>query len=360
MLKITTLSKKSTPLCYLPNGNLVCYRLGDIVVYNNGQKVKTIGIFRDVKAAILGRSRVLSRFLRLGIRCAVAIDSSTIIISVGNYLHEFQINTGLLTEGFFCGDGVRPLTFSVVKQVDGFDDGLYFGGYLRNFEKASVNIYHRIAQDCWEVVYTFPQGSINHVHNVIADPYRKCLWVFSGDFGKAAAIWKCSDRFKKVERFVCNNQKWRSCIAFALPEGILYATDAPFAKNHIYLLHEDGNSEVVAQLPGSCIYGCQWKNKYVFSTVVEADGRNETPLKLLLGWKRGAGITDNYVHMFSGNLRDGFMEIYKEKKDLLPYLFQFGSIRFPAGINNSNTLYFQPVATRENDMTLLGLDFSKE
>lgn len=200
----------------------------------------------------------------------------------------------------------------------------------------------KIGQDNWKIAYTFPQGTINHVHNVIAYPYRNCLWVFTGDFGDAAAIWKCSDRFKKVERFVCGDQKWRSCIAFALKEGILHATDAPFAKNHIYLLREDGTNEVVAELPGSCIYGCQWKNKYVFSTAVEADGRNETPLRLLLGWKRGAGITDNYVHMFSGNLQEGFMEIYNEKKDLLPYLFQFGSVRFPAGINNSNTLFFSP------------------
>lgn len=56
------------------------------------------------------------------------------------------------------------------------------------------------------MVYTFPQGVISHVHNIIADPYRQCLWFFTGDFDDAAAIWKVTNGFKKVERVVYGDQ----------------------------------------------------------------------------------------------------------------------------------------------------------
>ena len=49
-----------------------------------------------------------------------------------------------------------------------------------------------------------------------------------------------------------------------------------------------------------------------------------------------------------------FKEIYKEKKDGMPlYTFQFGVFKFPAGVNNTDALYFQPVATRKNDQCLV-------
>lgn len=118
----------------------------------------------------------------------------------------------------------------------------------------------------------------------------------------------------------------------------------------------DYTVKTIAPIDGSCIYGCQWKDKYVFSTTVEGDGRNTSRMEFYFGRKRGIGIKDEYVHMYSGNLQDGFKEIYKEKKDCMPYYtFQFGVFKFPYGVNNTETLYFQPVATKINDLRLMSL-----
>lgn len=39
-------------------------------------------------------------------------------------------------------------------------------------------------------------------------------------------------------------------------------------------------------------------------------------------------------------LKNGFKEICKDKKGCLPYAtFQFGAVKFPARVNNSETLY---------------------
>ena len=321
--------------------------------------MKRISILVSVKERFLGGNRVISRLLRFGVRAAEAVDESHAILSIGNKLYELDIEKGTLTRGWFCGKGIRPLIMSAVKHVNGFADGVYFGGYLVNKEKKPVNIYHRVGVDDWEVVYTFPEGAINHVHNIVADPYRQCLWIFTGDFDESAAIWKVTDNFLKVERVVCNDQKYRGCVAHALPEGLLYATDAPFADNYIYLMNpETLETKTLFPLHGSCIYGCQWKDRFVFSSTVESDGRVSGKRKpfykrIFYSGNRGAGIKDDNAHLYLGNLAEGFREIYKEEKDRMSFLFQFGVFKFPYGTNNTDTLFFQPVATKDNDMNLL-------
>ena len=352
---IERIKRHTTPLCYMPDSRLVCYQHGNVVVLNEGREQKRYSLFNSKKERLLGRFKLASRLLRLGVRASEAIDNSTILLSVGNTINELNIDTGTLSKGYFCGEGIRPLLFTTVKGINDIDDGIYFGGYLGNMSKKPVNVYHRLGVDQWEIVYTFPQGTINHVHNIIVDPYRQCLWIFTGDFDEASAIWRVTDNFQKVERVVCNDQKYRGCVAYALPEGLLYATDAPFADNFIYLM-DTATFETKSLFPlhGSCIYGCQWKDNYVFSSTVEGDGRNMSRWEFYFGRKRGAGIKDNYVHMYIGNLYEGFKEIYKETKDCLPfYTFQFGVFKFPVGVNNTATLWFQPVATKEHDLDLM-------
>lgn len=345
----------SSPLCYLPSGKLICYKRGVIALLNDNKIEKTFTVFSCKKEIIIGRSKLLYRLFRMGIRAAGAIDEAHIVLSIKNMLYEFDLTTGKLSEGYFVGDGIRPLIFTTVNGINSFENGIYFGGYLENADKKPVNIYKREDGDKWKVVYTFGKGEINHIHNVVADPYRNCLWVFTGDFNEAAAIWKVTDNFKKVEKFFSNDQKYRGCVVFPVKEGLIYATDAPFEENYIYLLKDDLSFMPLLRINGSCIYGCKWRNKYVFSSTVEGDGRNMSKWNFLFSRKRGAGIKDKYVHMYFGNLKEGFKEIYKEKKDFLPlYTFQFGVFKFPYGDNNGDTLFFQPIAT-ENDLALMGL-----
>lgn len=344
------------PLCFLPQGRLLCYSCGQLFVVREGFVEKSIPIMVSNKERLLGRSRLATRLFRFGVRSSVTLDERCVVLNIGSRLFELDLETGTLSEGWYCGEGIRPLVMTLSREINSFADGVYFGGYLHNPNKNSVNIYHRFGVDQWEVVYTFPQGVINHVHNIVADPYRHCFWIFTGDFDDAAAIWKATNGFGKVEKVVGGDQKWRGCVVFVLPEGLLYATDTPFSKNHIYLFKEDGFVEIVGDISGSCIYGCQWKDKYVFSSTVEADGRDESLMKLLFSKKRGSGIEDDYVRMYMGDFESGFKEIYQEKKDWLPFLFQFGVFKFPTGVNKTDTLYFQPVATRENDLGLMRIN----
>lgn len=356
-MRYKIIGKNLTPLCFLPSGRLVGYRHGEVHVIENEKVIKSFPVFKGKKERILGQCRYLYRLLRLGVRAAWALDENNVLLSVGNTIYEFNLKSGVLSDGYSCGEGIRPLIFTQVEGISSVDRGLYFGGYLGNKDKRPVSIYKRVGQDKWDVVYTFPQGTINHVHAVVNDTYRDCLWVFTGDFDEASAIWRVTDNFNNVERVCCNNQKYRGCVVFALPDGLLYATDAPFADDFIYMMNPvDYSVKMIAPIDGSCIYGCQWNDKYVFSSTVEGDGRNTPCMEFYFGRKRGAGIKDEYVHLYCGNLKEGFKEIYKEKKDIMPYYtFQFGAFKFPYGVNKTNALYFQPVATNKNDLKLLAM-----
>lgn len=354
MSLLQVLRKKTTPLCLMPNGQLLCYHYGRLIVIHKDKENKSISVPISILERLMGWNRYLFRLLRFGVRTAEVLDENHAIISIRNYLYEVDINTSKISKGWFCGAGVRPLIMTSVKDIKGFTDGVYFGGYLRNKEKNPVHIYRRLGVDQWEIAYTFPLGTINHVHNVVVDKYRQCLWVFTGDFDESAAIWKVTNNFQNVECVACNNQKYRGCVVYAIPEGLLYATDSPYANNYIYLMNPE-SSEVKQLHPidGSCIYGCRWKNKFVFSSTVEWDGMGPRRWALFYKGERGSGIKDDFVHMYIGSLSDGFKEIYKEKKDRMSFLFQFGVFKFPNGINNSETLFCQPVATEENDLRLM-------
>lgn len=354
---ISLIKKKLSPLCLLPKGDLVCYQNGKLIILRNEEIVKEYSLFSNKKETLFGRFNPLFRLLRLGVRAAEPIDDNRIVLSMGNYIYEYDFALQTLSTGCFVGDGIRPLIFTTVCSIAGFEDCICFGGYRSNKDKEPVHIYKRIDTDKWEVVYTFGQGTINHVHNIVADQYRNCLWVFTGDFDEASAIWKITDNFKKVERLLCNEQKYRGCVIFPVKEGLLYATDAPFAQNYIYLMKEDLSIETICEIEGSCIYGCRFGENVGLSTTVEPDGRQNSTLNLLISRKRGAGIKDMYSHLYVGNLSEGFKDVYKEKKDLWPYLFQFGAIRFPYGLNTTDKLYFQPVATNKHDLDLMKFEY---
>lgn len=348
-------SKNLSPLCYLTNGEVVCYSEGYIVCgLHNGKRYK---INNSIKYKIIEKSKLLSRICRAGIRSAIAINDNEICFSIRNRICELDLSNGSLSEGYVCSNSSRPLNFTCVKDIKGFDDAVYWGEYMYNPLKKAISIYKRINKDTWFPTYEFKEGLINHIHNIVADPYRDCLWIFTGDFGEASAIWKVTDNFKRVERVAFNSQKFRGCVAFVTEEGLIYATDTPFENNYIYKFNtKTYELNTLSSISGSCIYGCKWIDKYVFSTAVEGDGRELSLIDFLFSKKKGSGIKDDYAHLYVGDCKNGFKEIYKERKDIYPfYLCQFGVFKFPAGNNNNDELLFQPVATCENDQSLLSI-----
>lgn len=359
MKQITVIKKNTSPLCYLPNGKLCCYSHGNIILIHNQRIVDRFRIFESIKEKHLSKIRIINKALRLGVRSATAIDNNTIIINIRNTLFEVDLIKKSISNGYYIGQGVRPLQFSKIINIEGFEDTVVFGGYVLNPNKKPVSIYKRISTDNWEIIYTFPNKTINHIHNIVPDPYRQCVWIFTGDTEESAAIWKCTDNFKNIERFVSNNQKFRACVGWATKQGLLYATDSPTTDNYIYLLEINDNTyklTKIKDLSGSCIYGGICNHKYVFSTTVEDNGLYKNIIQRYFNWTRGTGIKDENAHLYIGTPEQNFVDIYQEKKDLWPFIVQYGVFKIPSGLSNNNTLYFQPIATTKNDSSLLSIE----
>ena len=342
------------PVCF-SGDNLILYRKGKFYVFNGSDTIAEHILFTTSKYRIIEKSKLLYRLLRLGIRTAVSLDDDIIIFCVGKTIYEYDFVNRHLSEGFHTEEQARPLYFSKIEGINGFDDVVVFGGYLGNRDKKPVNIYRRVCRDTWDVIYTFEQGQINHVHNIIPDPYAECVWILTGDFGDASAIWRVTDNFNKVEKVLYGQQTYRSCVAFPTHDGLIYATDTPFKNNYLYLISRDSGIHKIGALAGSCIYGTKWKDAYVFSSTVEGDGRNETILSSFFNRKKGIGIKDSKVHLYLFR-EHTLKEIYSETKDIWPFAFQFGVFKFPFGSNLSDKLYFQPIATKCNDLQLLSIN----
>ncbi|WP_455584534.1 hypothetical protein [Bacteroides sp.] len=349
------LKLKSIPLLYLRNGDILSYKYGNLFILNKDTYAVKNKIVLNLgwKEKYLSRIKLVHRLLRLGVRNAHQIDETTVLLFVNKHFYECDLENGDAVVGFIPPTGVRALNVVSVKGIAGFDDAVVFGGYLSNMNKEQVSVYKRIDSKIWEPVYTFKKGAINHIHNLIPDKDNECVWVLTGDFEHAAAIWKATDNFKKMELALSGGQSSRSCVAFPVGGKLLYATDTPFHPNSIRMLEKAGNGEwqstKIMDIAGSCIYGCKAGDDFVFSTAVEPDGR-DTGIFSLLAYRRGCGIVDRYSHLYVGTPEKGFREIYKVKKDLwFPGLFQFGTLRFPSGVNNTGVILAEHIATKKFD-----------
>jgi hypothetical protein len=299
----------------------------------------------------------LRRFFRKDIRYAIISKQNELVMVKEGVIYTLKISNGEILSEIKIPKGVRPLNFLKIKDLENFDEGLYFGEYFDNDEKEAVRIFKK-GENSLDEVYCFKPGSIYHIHNLIEDKNRGCVWILTGDFGNEAAIFQAFDNFKRIECVVRGQQVFRSCVAFPVAEGLLYATDSQFEQNSIRLLKQNNQvweSIYVADLNGPCIFGSSIGDQYYFSTSVEAINSGGRIQKFLRN-KRGPGIIENHSEIVGGNCNKGFKTIYTNKKDFLPFiLFQFGNILFPSGENKTKKIIFTPIALKKNDFnTLIG------
>jgi hypothetical protein len=337
--------------------HILCYKFGTFLILNlsdlQTKKIMKLGF--SWKHNILSRIRLLSRLLRLDVRYGIKISDFRFIIVRDRVLYELDIKTKKISSGCRLNRGSRPLNIVPIK-IRGFDDAVYYGEYFGNQNKASVSIYKRINEDNWEKVYEFPEGEINHIHNLIPDEINGCVWILTGDFDNSAAIWQAKNNFMDVKAIKRGTQEYRSCVAFPILGGIIYATDTPFQRNSLRILNQkDGEwqSFEICTINGSVIYSTNLGDFFIFSTVVENNG-GEPLLRKILTFKRGDGIIKNECVVYQVNKEKNVTEILHNKKDIFSfYLFQFGAIIFPTGHNFSNYLPIYNIGTVKNDLSLI-------
>jgi len=348
------------PLCFLSTESLLLFKRDTFYILDiPSSKYSKVGHVRlSLIEKLIYLCPILPRILRMGIRCSMKISNKLVLFVIKNTVYELNLHDRSISNGYSTADKSRPLAFSQITAISGFDDGIYFGGYVGNPFKKPIAIYKRISTDKWNKIFEFPEGAIEHVHHIVPDKYNDTVFILTGDFDHSAGIWIAKNNFTSVEPLLIGEQKYRGCVAFPTSKGLIYATDCPFDDNSIRLLtkgiDEKWISKELQTINGPSIFGCEWKNDFVFSTSVEGDGRNQSLFYKLFGRGRGIGIKSEFSYVYKGNLKNGFKVIYKVKKDILPfYLFQFGVLVFTSGMNNSKYLPVYHIATKKYSMSTL-------
>lgn len=330
------------PLCWVGyNRLLACNRKSQLIIHdlNDDSKNVICPLPLTAKERFFMHFNLSARAMRLVNFTSCLIDGNRILVAYRSVVYLVDLVAKNLRVLFRIDKGKRPLFFCYVKEeTSHIKAGIYYGDYCGNRDKNPINIYYvdRVTFEK-KIIYTFEKGIVNHIHNIVYDKSRDCMWVFSGDFGDAAAIWRTNDGFKTVECVLKGNQDYRADVVTLHGGDIWYATDAPFAPNHLMRLYENEKGgwqvEKVSALNGPVIYGGKMGENMVFSTDVESDGTYKNRFDSLTSRKLGEGIKDYYAYLYTLDLRTKELKIvYQCKKDCLPFVvFQFGAIMFPHG-----------------------------
>lgn len=227
--------------------------------------------------------------------------------------------------------GTRPLHVTAVPSGN-----IYWGEYFDNRARAEVHIY--VSTDCgrtWQIAYTFPAGSIRHVHNIVYDRWGDCLWILTGDEGAECKVLRASCDLRAVEVVLAGNQQARAVAAIPTQDGLYLSTDTPLEKNHVYRLNRTGNVEQVGDLASSSIYGCRVGGAMFFSTMVEPSPANP----------------GREVHLVGSGDGKNWHVLARWKKDALPMRYlQYGNAFLPDGENATRYLAATTIAVETDDL----------
>jgi len=275
-------------------------------------------------------NRIFLRLFRLGIHSLKFLPGSGVIAVAAKNIILLEPGQREFRSVFKVRRGTRPLGLAVTPQ-----GAVYWGEYFDNPSRQEVRIYGSPDQGkTWQVVYSFAEKSVRHVHNIIYDAFADCFWVLTGDRDAESKIIRASLDWKNLEIVLEGGQQNRAATLIIQKDFILYATDTPHEQNRIYLLEKkSGLKKEVCLLPGPSMYSAQSGAGLFFSTAAEP-----------------GEVYHDHACIFGS--RDGTCWeklIAWEKDRLHPKYFQFGNISLPAGVAPADYLAATGVAVRNED-----------
>lgn len=299
---------------------------------------------------------LIERFFRYEVRVGVSVDSDTFLFSDHGGIYRYSIsNDELKLEHKYINGMNNPISFCVRKDFSGCVTEVLYGEYLWNENKDAVSIYKRLENGTWKNVFSFPSGSITHIHNISFDEYNQRYIVLTGDEDTESAIWETDIEFSYMREIVRGSQQYRSCIINIFDGMMYYATDTPLETNWLYRLREsDRTINPVCELPGPVIYGRVVDNELYFATSVEGNP-NLGKWKYRISNKLGPGVKDRFVHVFKCDTNGHVFELDTLKKDIFPmWAFQFGNVLFPQ--TDDSCIYICPQSIKKKKGTYILLD----
>jgi hypothetical protein len=283
--------------------------------------------------AAASRLRPAQRLLRFAVTNVIPLTDEEVFIT-------FDKTVGVLRDGAFRTlEGLeRPCrVLRSACAVDG-EKSVFFGEYLANDERGAMRVYeHAAGSDRLRVVYTFPAGSIKHVHGLYFDRSTNSIFCLTGDDEAECQILRSDDRCRTFETVGRGDETWRAVSLLFDEDNFYYGTDAEFRTNHIYRVNRNTLERTqLGEVDGTIFYSKRVGTDLFFATTAEnAPSQKENVASI---WHLG---TD-------GNIR----KLVSYRKDFWhPTLFQFGTIGFPGRNLLDTQLYFYLTGLEHDDRT---------
>ena len=335
------------PLCIFPDETLLCYKGGVFRLYDTKTYsiISRFSLPNGKRRNALSRVRILERLLHCEARWALPIGDRLALVCMKGGIYRVNCQTGEYAIEQVPVQG-RPLAVVRLQGIRGFEDSVAIGDYTGNPERKPVSLYQRNFEGKWRCAYTFPAGSVRHIHGIFADSAGQKVYILTGDEDSESGIWMAEDNFRTVKPLLVGSQQYRCCQMLETDDGFLYMTDAPSEKNAIYRF-ANGRCEKIADIGGTCIYGAQTYPRGVFSTTCEPDAHAKNRFDYWLSNKPGKGIDGRKISVFI-LASDGTMEMVAQfEHDGLPLrLFQYGTVTF-TNVRDGK-VYFTPHCVKQN------------
>lgn len=286
-------------------------------------------------------SPLLRRITRAGISSLLRTkDGSRLCTVPGEILRAEAGSSSYCIRSLKVPRGSRPLNLCT-----GQDGAIYWGEYFLNLRRAqAVRIFRSTDGGIsWHVAYTFPAGSICHVHRIVYDAYEGSLLVCTGDRDREVAILRGSDSLDSLVRVAGGSQKYRTTSLIPRPSCIIYGTDCPSGPNFLMALDRDsGRAEELQRVPGPVLYGCEVGEKLVFATMAE---RRDHEVTLWLGDEAGFRLLAHFETARSHPL-------WRE-------LAGYPTVVLPDGRGTWPLLLATPMGTRHYSGSLLRMELTR-
>lgn len=284
--------------------------------------------------------RILRQLLRKGIHHLLPLKNGNILITLKRKTLVLTPD-GEVAHVFKGYHGNKPGHRGVCLTPNGY---IFFGEYSLNPNRdIEINLYRSVDNGAtFQVIKLFKPGEIRHIHFIEWDPYDKCIWLGTGDYGlnnEECRLYQSFDYGESFQLVGHGSQLWRSIAVCPTKDYVYWGTDAGHCKdkNRIVRYEKETKSlENVAELTGPCHGMGVTRNGTIYMSSGVEGGENEV---------------DKFAKLYrvSGLSVD---EQKRIKKDLIPYIVQYGVIRFPSGCENSEKLVYTAMGLKHNGETI--------
>ena len=337
--------------------NKILYASEDHFIWkseNNGQRWTKVcqienirhGVKYKIKNLLL-RSKIIRRLRKnIGIHNLVVLKSGTILIQYDGIYRYDRIGKFAKYVYSFKNKHIKtPLINGFI--IDDKTGNVYFGEY-NNERPYSVKIIRGTndGRD-WEVCYCFSRGEIKHVHSIVPDKYRDCIWICAGDNNEESGLFYTDNDFQTLKKINGGSQKWRMIGMVPLENGLVWGSDAGKDadinfKNHIYYWDLKQNKpEELACIDKPAYYSMSNNNgEIVIGTTYEPGMKR--PLKPSSElWYSPQGLDWQRIASFSFKP--------SRRKNSTKYC----TLNFPLGDNSQSDFFMTPENVELYDLNLL-------